>query len=123
MNDPFQVNVLGGLRVACQIIGISSRGSATLIDLVTLEPSQGQGDDELPAGSPLTVGFETIGLDEDRAALEGLVVGWEMEDTVVILDVANVAGGICYQFCDGEDHLLLLLHELPPTSAEDGSHH
>jgi hypothetical protein len=113
MDDHFGVRTVGGLQVTCQIIHVGHRDGATLIDLVTLAPCE-RGETQLPAGTPLTVGFESRYMHEDRMALENVVGGWETSDAVLLLEVADLAGGICYQFTDGEEQLLLVLGELPP---------
>lgn len=114
MEDPFGVRTVGALRVACQIIHIGHRDGATLIDLVTLEACI-RGETELPAGSPLTLGFEARYQHDDRTALENVVGGWETSDAVLRLEVADLPGGICYQFTDGDEQLLLVLSDLPPA--------
>lgn len=113
MEDPFGVRTVGALRVTCQIIHVGRRDGATLIDLVTLAPCT-RGETELPAGTPLTVGFVSRYTHEDRVALENVVGEWETRDAVLVLEVADLAGGICYQFTDREEQLLLVLDELPP---------
>lgn len=113
MHDPLEVRTSGDLLVACQIIHMGWRDEATLIDLVTLEPCW-RGSEELPAGTPLTLGFKATHLEDDRLDLEGVLGGWESRGAVLVLEAAGGASGICYQFSDGEEHLLLVLDEQPP---------
>lgn len=112
MEDPFGVRAVGALQVTCQIIYVGHRDGATLIDLVTLAPCA-RGETELPAGTPFTVGFESRYEHEERMTLENVVGGWETNDAVLLLEVADLAGGICYQFTDGEEQLLLVLGDTP----------
>lgn len=113
MQDPLDVRTAGDLRVTCQIVHIGWRDEATLIDLVTLEECRRDGSD-LPAGSPLTLGFKASHLDEDRLEMEEVVSTWESNGAILTLDAADAAKGICYQFSDGREHLLLVLDERPP---------
>lgn len=113
VDDPFGVRTAGDLLVTCQIIYTSESGGATLIDLVTLEPCE-HGGHALPAGSPMTLGFDTGDADEDRLALERVVGAWQQSDTVLILEVVGVPNGICYRFSDGVEVLRLVLDESPP---------
>jgi hypothetical protein len=113
VDDPFGVRTAGDLTVTCQIIHLGQRAGATLIDLVTLEPCD-RGDEQIPAGTPLTVGFETNGAGRDCAALERVVRDWQASDAVLVLEVLGVTSGICYVFTDGIELLRLVLDELPP---------
>jgi hypothetical protein len=113
VDDPFGVRTAGAMLVTCQIIYMDERGGATLIDLVTLE-SCGHGDHTLPAGSPLTLGFDSGNADDDLLALERVVRAWQANDTVLILEVVGVPSGICYRFSDGVELLRLVLDESPP---------
>lgn len=114
MKDPFGVRAAGDVSVACQIIHMDHCESATRIDLVTLEPCGGEDRPELPAGSPLTVSFQVAGRGEDMSVLEGVVRRWESQGDVLVLGVADGARGICYEFSDGVEHLVIVLDEFAP---------
>jgi hypothetical protein len=113
MQDPLGVATTGPLRVACQIIHMDRHDSSAVIDLVTLEPCL-RGDDTLPAGTPLTLGFRAVRVGEEWTELGEMVEGWENRGDVLSLEVAKVARGIRYQFTDGKEELLLVLDERPP---------
>ena len=112
MQDPLSVSRTGSLRTACQIIRIDRYDSAVMIDLVTLE-SCSRGSQRWPAGTPLTMAFRAVHLDDEWLELEEIVAGWESRGQVVVLEASQVANGIRYQFTDGDEELLLVLDERP----------
>ena len=114
MDDPLDVRTTGDLRVTCQIIRVDRHDDATVIDLVTVDPCW-QGHAELPAGTPLTLGFRITHLRDERRELERIMDGWETGDAVLVLEAAGVGQGIGYQFCDGQQHVVMVLEEPTPA--------
>jgi hypothetical protein len=110
VKDPFGVKTLGQLQVACQIMHVDRLEHGTLIDLVTLEPCE-RGVEHLPAGTPLSLGFDYEPLRDGQAELEAVVGRWEDKGTVLKVEAHDAPTGICYQFSSGENQLILLVEE------------
>ncbi|MGH9211577.1 MAG: hypothetical protein ACRD2C_12970 [Acidimicrobiales bacterium] len=100
----------GRLQVACQILHLDRLDHGTLIDLVTLEPCE-RGDEPIPAGTTLSLGFDYEPLRDGQAELEAVVGRWERKGTVLEVKVHDAPTGICYQFSSGDNQLILLVEE------------
>ena len=114
MDDPFTVHTAGDIAVTCQLIHVARRGQATVIDLITLEPSDREGE-QLPAGTPVTLGFDTDEHDEQRRQLNELLERWQVEDSPLTLEASAATSGIRYRFSDGVELLTLYLDEAPSS--------
>lgn len=96
--------------MACQILHVDKLDHGTLIDIVTIEPCT-RGEQQLPAGTPLSLSFDYEPLRDGQVELETIVGGWESKGTVLQVQVHDAPTGICYQFSSGENQLILLVEE------------
>jgi len=110
VKDPFSVRARGELKVACQILHLDRLDHGTLIDIVTIEPCERNGE-HLPAGTALSLGFDYEPMRDGQAELESIVGNWESRGTVLQVEVHDAPTGICYQFSSGENQLILLVEE------------
>jgi hypothetical protein len=112
MRDPFGVFTSGRLNVVCQILHVEHLNKGTVVDLVTLEPCD-RGEARVPAGFPLALGFGSEPDESTRFELESIMTHWEAGGSVLDLEVADVAGGLRYQFSCGDEQLVLLVETGP----------
>jgi hypothetical protein len=110
--NPFQ-QLRGHLRVACQIVHLQQAEGGTLIDMITLEPSQGNGR-RVDAGTPFALGF--VGRRSDaQSELEATMRAWEQGCVVLDLTVDEEPQGLRYEFTAGHHQFVVIVHdrELP----------
>jgi hypothetical protein len=112
MRDPFDVFTSGTLRVTCQILHVEHLAKGTLVDLVTLEPCD-RGVERVPAGTPLALGFGSEPQENTRVELESIMTHWEQGNALLEVEVADVAGGLRYEFSCGNEQLVLLVEAGP----------
>lgn len=106
--DAAPARALCRLQAPCQIVRVEQVRAGTVIDLVTFGPCR-LGDDIVPAGSPLALGFGPVPPDAACQELEAVMGYWEAIGAVVDLDVAESDQVTRYRFDCRDDGLALLV--------------
>ena len=91
------------LRGFCQIVHVDLAPDTVVVDLVVLEPSEGE---QVAAGTPLTMAFVATAPEELRD-LDATMRGWERACTVLDLAVDEVPDGLRYSFASDVRELIL----------------
>lgn len=106
--DAAPARALCRLQAPCQIVRVEQVRAGTVIDLVTFGPCR-LGDDIVPAGSPLALGFGPVPPDAACQEIEAVMGYWEAIGAVVDLDVAESDQVTRYRFDCRDDGLALLV--------------
>lgn len=104
----------GHMQAACQIMHLEQQAENTLVDLITLEPTD-DGPEHLPAGTPVTLRFGSPRRHHARE-FEAVMTRWEELAAVIHLTIDARPDGLHCRFISDEIELIVVTG--PPTSSE-----